>query len=180
MAFRIFSGVAGKDRLGAVQDLAFLRVDELSRAFSANWHEVVARRRGRWEAERRRTQVPRILVEDGRALYEGLSAGEADLHGAGVSPGVVEGPVRIVRDPRTAQLVRGEILVCQGTDPAWTPLFLIAGGLITEVGGLMTHGSVVAREYGVPAVVGVHDATRRLTDGQRIRLDGASGSIELL
>jgi phosphohistidine swiveling domain-containing protein len=70
--------------------------------------------------------------------------------------------------------------VCQGTDPAWTPLFLIAGGLITEVGGLMTHGSVVAREYGVPAVVGVHDATRRLTDGQRIRLDGASGSIELL
>ena len=169
-----------EDRLGAVQDLAFLRVDELSRAFSANWHEVVARRRGRWEAERRRTQVPRILVEDGRALYEGLSAGEADLHGAGVSPGVVEGPVRIVRDPRTAQLVRGEILVCQGTDPAWTPLFLIAGGLITEVGGLMTHGSVVAREYGVPAVVGVHDATRRLTDGQRIRLDGASGSIELL
>ena len=169
-----------EDRLGAVEDLAFLRVDELSRAFSARWQEVVARRRARWEAERRRTQVPRILVEDGRALYDGLSAGDADLHGAGVSPGVVEGVVRIVHDPRSAHLAPGEILVCRGTDPAWTPLFLVAAGLITEVGGLMTHGSVVAREYGVPAVVGVHDATRRLTDGQRVRLDGASGSIELV
>ncbi|WP_454228850.1 PEP-utilizing enzyme [Propioniciclava flava] len=85
-----------------------------------------------------------------------------------------------MHDPRSAHLAPGEILVCRGTDPAWTPLFLVAAGLITEVGGLMTHGSVVAREYGVPAVVGVHDATRRLTDGQRVRLDGASGSIELV
>ncbi|QIK72116.1 phosphoenolpyruvate synthase [Propioniciclava coleopterorum] len=167
-------------RLGAASDLVFLRFDEITRAFSADWHEVVAQRREAYETERRRTQVPRVLVEDGRALYDGLSAGEGDLHGAGVSPGVAEGPVRVVRDPRTTQLVPGEILVCPGTDPAWTPLFLTAGGLITEVGGLMTHGSVVAREYGIPAVVGVHDATTRLTDGQRIRLDGTSGVIEFV
>lgn len=167
-------------RLAQASDLAFLRIDEITRAFSADWHDVVAKRRAVWDAERRRTQVPRILVEDGRAIHDGLSAGEGDLHGAGVSPGVAEGPVRVVRDPRTTQLVPGEIMVCPGTDPAWTPLFLTAGGLITEVGGLMTHGSVVAREYGIPAVVGVHDATTRLTDGQRIRIDGTSGAIELL
>jgi len=93
---------------------------------------------------------------------------------------VVEGVVRVVFNPHEAQLAPGEILVCPGTDPAWTPLFLAAGGLITEVGGLMTHGSVVAREYGIPAVVGVHQATTRLKTGQRIRLDGSSGRIEIL
>ena len=174
-------------RLGAVEDLAFLRVDELRRAFSAEWHEVVAARRAVYETEGRRRQVPRVLVEDGRAFHEGLSAGSdpgdvgsGGLVGAGVSPGVAEGVVRVVLDPRTTTLKAGEILVCPGTDPAWTPLFLAAGGLITEVGGLMTHGSVVAREYGIPAVVGVHDATHRLVDGQRIRLDGTSGVIEVL
>ncbi len=83
-------------------------------------------------------------------------------------------------DPRGAQLKPGEILVCPGTDPAWTPLFMAAGGLITEVGGMMTHGSVVAREYGIPAVVGVDHATQRLQNGQRIRLDGTTGKIALI
>ena len=86
----------------------------------------------------------------------------------------------MVFDPQATHLLPGEILVCPGTDPAWTPLFLSAGGLITEVGGMMTHGSVVAREYGIPAVVGVHQATTRLHTGQRIRLDGMTGAIEIL
>jgi pyruvate,water dikinase len=74
----------------------------------------------------------------------------------------------------------GEIMVCPGTDPSWTPLFLTAAGLVMEVGGMMTHGAVVAREYGIPAVVGVDQATKRLVDGQRIRVDGSSGLIALL
>jgi len=78
------------------------------------------------------------------------------------------------------QIQPGEILVCPGTDPAWTPLFLSAGGLVMEVGGLMTHGSVVAREYGIPAVVGVFQATTRLRTGQRIQIDGNSGKIAVL
>jgi rifampicin phosphotransferase len=85
-----------------------------------------------------------------------------------------------VLNPHDTQLAPGEILVCPGTDPAWTPLFMAAGGLITEVGGMMTHGSVVAREYGIPAVVGVHLATTRLKDGQRIRVDGTTGKIVIL
>ncbi|MFP5415605.1 MAG: PEP/pyruvate-binding domain-containing protein [Actinomycetes bacterium] len=167
-------------RLASAADIAFLRADELRRAFASDWREVVAVRRARWDAEGRRVQVPRVIMEDGRTFYEGIASEPGEVRGAGVSPGVAEGPVRVVRDPRTTQLVPGEILVCQGTDPAWTPLFLTAGGLITEVGGLMTHGSVVAREYGIPAVVGVHQATTRLVDGQRVRIDGASGAIKLL
>jgi rifampicin phosphotransferase len=88
--------------------------------------------------------------------------------------------VRVVFSPHGAQLLPGEILVCPGTDPSWTPLFLAAGGLVMEVGGLMTHGSVVAREYGIPAIVGVHQATERLKTGQRIRLDGNIGQLEVL
>jgi phosphoenolpyruvate synthase/pyruvate phosphate dikinase len=109
------------------------------------------------------------------------SAGDGGgISGTAVSPGVAEGIVRVIRDPHGARLEPGEILVCPGTDPAWTPLFLSAGGLVTEVGGLMTHGAVVAREYGIPAVVGVAQATTRLTTGMRIRVDGGRGSITIL
>ncbi len=166
-------------RLASVSDIAFLRTDELRRAFTADWHEVVAERRALRTLEERRARIPRVLVSDGRTFYEGLHS-YGDLRGAGVSPGVAEGVVHVVHDPRTTHLQPGEILVCRGTDPAWTPLFLAASGLITEVGGMMTHGSVVAREYGLPAVVGVHEATTRLSDGQRVRIDGATGAIELL
>jgi pyruvate,water dikinase len=127
--------------------------------------------------------VPRVLVSDGRVFYEGIGA-DTDtgdmLTGSPVSPGVVEGVVHVVIDPLSTQLSPGEILVCLGTDPAWTPLFMAAGGLITEVGGMMTHGSVVAREYGIPAIVGVHQATQRLKNGLKIRMDGTSGKIVIV
>ena len=143
----------------------------------------IAERRALRAREMRRKQLPRVLLSDGTAYYEGLrnEAGDsATIHGSPVSPGVVEGIVHIVHNPLGAHLTPGEILVCPGTDPAWTPLFLSAGGLVMEVGGMMTHGSVVAREYGIPAVVGVHAATSRLKTGQRIRVDGSTGKIIIL
>ncbi|HSK87734.1 MAG TPA: PEP-utilizing enzyme, partial [Anaerolineales bacterium] len=168
------------------EDLAFMKLAELE-ALAHNqpgdWKTLIAGRRATFQRELRRRQVPRVLVSDGRAFYEGLGS-ETDtgnvITGSPVSPGVAEGIVHIIFDPRSAQLAPGEILVCPGTDPAWTPLFMAAGGLITEVGGMMTHGSVVAREYGIPAVVGVHQATTRLKDGQRIRVDGTAGQIIVL
>jgi pyruvate,water dikinase len=168
-------------------DLFFLQFAEL-RALAAgeerDWRRLVRQRREAHAREERRTQIPRLLLSDGQAFYEGFSAPEETtrgvLVGSPVSPGVVEGPVRIVLDPHEAQLAPGEILVCPGTDPAWTPLFLAAGGLVMEVGGLMTHGSVVAREYGIPAVVGVTQACQRLRTGQRVRVDGTAGWVTVL
>lgn len=146
--------------------------------------DLVADRRLLFNREKLRRQVPRLLLSDGRAFYEGVSASSAAeqdvLPGMAVSPGVVEGRVRVVFEPHKANLQPGEILVCPGTDPAWTPLFLAAGGLVMEVGGMMTHGSVVAREYGIPAVVGVSHATRRLQTGQMIRVNGNTGKIYIL
>jgi rifampicin phosphotransferase len=167
-------------------DLSFLTFSELqalSRNEPRDWKALVAVRRSIDEREARRRQVPRLLASDGRAFYEGVGAATDTgdvITGSPVSPGVVEGLVHVVLSPHDARLAPGEILVCPGTDPAWTPLFMAAGGLVTEVGGMMTHGSVVAREYGIPAVVGVHQATTRLKDGQRIRVDGTMGRIVIL
>ncbi len=176
-------------RIGTIDrpdDLFFLHVTELealSKQDERDWKTLIADRRRTYASELRRVQVPRLLASDGRAFYEGVGAvtdtGE-QIQGSPVSAGVVEGNVHVVLDPRGAHLVPGEILVCPGTDPAWTPLFMAAAGLVMEVGGMMTHGSVVAREYGIPAVVGVHQATLRLKNGQRIRLDGTSGRIAIL
>lgn len=173
--------------LDSAEDVFFLTMPELKIVAQGktgqDWQTLVAERRQTFAREAQRRQIPRILLRDGQAFYEGVavSAETSDdpnqLAGTPVSPGVVAGVVRVIFDPSTAQLQPGDILVCPGTDPAWTPLFLTAGGLITEVGGLMTHGSVVAREYGIPAVVGVHNATQRLQTGQRVRVDGSSGRI---
>ncbi len=107
-----------------------------------------AARRAVYEREKLRKQIPRLLLSDGRTIYEGLSGAGTDedvIVGNPVSPGVVEGAVRVVFDPNAAQLAPGEILVCPGTDPSWTPLFLAAGGLVMEVGGLMTPGGRLGR-----------------------------------
>jgi pyruvate,water dikinase len=176
---------AGK--LNQADDIFFLHLAELkalAAGYQIDWPALVAERRALQQRERRRRQIPRVLLSDGRAFYDGVNqraeVRAGVLVGSPVSPGVVEGTVRVVFDPHHAQLAPGEILVCPGTDPSWTPLFLAAGGLIMEVGGLMTHGSVVAREYGIPAVVGVHEATSRLHSGQRVRVDGTHGEITVL
>ena len=172
--------------LGLADDLFLLDLDEIG-AFAdrqpRDWAGLIAQRRAANQREQRRKQIPRLLVTDGRAFYEGLSSQEevgGGMTGSPVSPGSAEGQVRVVMDPREAHLLPGEIMVCPGTDPSWTPLFLSAGGLVMEVGGMMTHGAVVAREYGIPAIVGVDRATTRLKTGQRIRIDGSSGKIVLL
>jgi phosphoenolpyruvate synthase/pyruvate phosphate dikinase len=99
------------------------------------------------------------------------------LRGSPASPGTVTGKARVILSPRGAHLEPGEILVAPSTDPGWTPLFLTAGGLVMEMGGMMSHGAVVAREYGIPAVVGVADATERIATGDVITVDGSTGVV---
>jgi rifampicin phosphotransferase len=121
------------------------------------------------------------MTSTGECIF-GVPTQEAEgvLTGLPVSSGVHEGTARVILNPVGARLEAGEVLVCRGTDPAWTPLFLSAGALVMETGGAVSHGSVVAREYGLPAVAGVADATVRLRDGQRVRVNGETGQVTLL
>ena len=126
---------------------------------------------------------PRVLTSDGEVVTG--TYGRADvpadaLAGLPVSAGTVEGRARVILDMAEADLQPGDILVTAYTDPSWTPAFVAINGLVTEVGGLMTHGAVIAREYGLPAVVGVEHATRLIRDGQRIRVHGTDGYVEIL
>jgi pyruvate,water dikinase len=126
---------------------------------------------------------PRVLTSDGECVagsYRRTDLPPGVLVGLPVSSGTVEGRARVIHDVAQAQLEAGDILVTVYTDPSWTPLFVAITGLVTEVGGLMTHGAVIAREYGLPAVVGVQQATRRIRDGQRIRVHGTDGYVEIL
>lgn len=126
---------------------------------------------------------PRVMTSDGEIVTgayqrENLPAGA--IAGLPVSSGVIEGRARVILKMEDANLEEGDVLVTSFTDPSWTPLFVSIKGLVTEVGGLMTHGAVIAREYGLPAVVGVENATKLIQDGQRIRVHGTEGYIEIL
>jgi phosphohistidine swiveling domain-containing protein len=184
--FLLYHGrsLVARNALAAPDDIFFVPLDELKR-FAAgepvDLKAIVAAQRAAYERELARKQVPRLLFSTGEAFDGGLGEEHAhDLVGDAVSPGVAEGPGRVVLNPQGIRLEPGDILVCPSTDPGWTPLFLTAGGLVMEMGGLVTHGSVVAREYGIPAVVGVHEATRRLKTGQRVQVDGSAGRVTLL
>ena len=171
--------------LQAEDDIFFLRIQELHDVVRTNQvdADLIQRRRAELRAHEPLTP-PRVLTSDGEAIAgsygrrDDLPAGA--LAGLAVSAGTVEGRARVILDMATADLEPGDILVTAHTDPSWSPLFVAAAGLVTEVGGLMTHGAVVAREYGLPAVVGVARATQLIPDGQRIRVDGTDGWVELL
>lgn len=166
------------------EDVWLLEFDELQRALedprTLTGVDFPARRRQHEMHER--LAPPRIITSDGYVPRGTASetTTEGQLRGTGTSPGVAEGPVRVVTDPTTQLLSSGDVLVATYTDPGWTPLFLNAAAVVTEVGGRLTHGSLVAREYGIPAVVAVEDATTRLQTGERVRVDGTKGTVERL
>jgi pyruvate,water dikinase len=166
------------------EDIFFLTFSELQDVVRTHHvdEQLVARRQdelGTYQA----LTPPRVLTSDGECLsgaYRRDDLPPGALVGLPVSAGIVEGRARVILDMAEANLEEGDILVTAFTDPSWTPLFVAIEGLVTEVGGLMTHGAVIAREYGLPAIVGVENATRLIRDGQRIRLNGIDGYIELL
>ena len=168
-------------------DVFFLTFDDARRSLRGpDARALVAQRRARYAEELRRRHVPRLLLSDGtepQPAGDAAMIASADgrvLRGTPASAGRVEGRARVIIEPAGARLAPGEILVAPSTDPGWTPLFLTAGGLVMEMGGAMSHGAVVAREYGIPAVVGVPAATERIADGEAIRVDGSSGTVQRL
>ena len=167
--------------LDATDDVFFLDLPELRSALAgADHHATVARRREDYARELRRRHLPRLLLSDGtepEALAVAGPAPDGALVGTPASAGTVTAPARVVMDPVGAHLEPGEVLVAPSTDPGWTPLFLTAGALVMEMGGSNSHGAVVAREYGIPAVVGVAGATGRIRTGTPVTVDGAAGLV---
>jgi pyruvate,water dikinase len=166
------------------EDAFYLRFEELHDVVRTQRvdAELVGRRKEAFRSYQRLTP-PRVLTSDGEAVagaYQREDLPVGALPGLPVSAGTVEGRARVILDLADADLEAGDILVTAYTDPSWTPLFVAIEGLVTEVGGLMTHGAVIAREYGLPAVVGVEHATRLIRDGQRIRVNGTDGHVEIL
>ncbi|MDK4700658.1 phosphoenolpyruvate synthase [Rhizobium sp. CNPSo 4062] len=170
--------------LNRTSDIFYLRFDELREVVRTGQadHDLILARRAEFAAYERLAS-PRVLTSDGEALFGDFKRDDLPakaLPGLPVSAGSVEGRARIIRDLAAADIEAGDILVTAYTDPSWTPLFVSIAGLVTEAGGQMSHGAVIAREYGLPAVVAVQDATRRILDGQRIRVDGTNGVITIL
>jgi rifampicin phosphotransferase len=175
-------GLVREGKLAAADDVLYLDIRELRAVIAGeDKRGVVAERRRSIEQELGRKHVPRILLSDGTEpeVLAAASAGDGGLSGTPASAGRVTGKARVVMDPVGAKIEPGEILVAPSTDPGWTPLFLTAGGLVMEMGGSMSHGAVVAREYGIPAVVGVAGATSRITTGQMISIDGGAGVVAI-
>ncbi|MET7929019.1 rifamycin-inactivating phosphotransferase [Streptomyces sp. NPDC005349] len=172
------------DVLPEKEDAFYLTFQELHDAARSHQmdDQLIQRRKEAFRSYHALTP-PRVLTSDGEALtgaYRRDDVPAGALIGVPVSAGTIEGRARVILDMAEADLEAGDILVTAFTDPSWSPLFVGIAGLVTEVGGLMTHGAVIAREYGLPAVVGVEHATRLIRDGQRIRVHGTDGYVEIL
>lgn len=161
--------------------LTFEELHEVARTKKTD-DQIINKRKDEYKRYEKLTP-PRVITSDGEIItgaYKQANLPANAIAGLAVSTGVIEGRARVILNIENADLEDGDILVTSFTDPGWTPLFVSIKGLVTEVGGLMTHGAVIAREYGLPAVVGVENATKLIKDGQKIRVNGTDGYVEIL
>jgi pyruvate,water dikinase len=176
--------LAKQGRLKEATDIFFLTFPEAQAALAgADFRPQVGERQATFARELGRRHVPLVLLSDGTEPavrsqeMQSIARTEGMLQGTPASAGHVTASARVILDPHVAHLEPGEILVAPSTDPGWTPLFLQASGLVMDVGGAMAHGAIVAREYGIPAVVGVASATKQIKTGNRITIDGTTGTV---
>jgi len=178
--------LVGHGVLRSKEDVFYFSLEELilmlENRFSGHVPDIVEARERQHERNKQ-LKSPRVMTSEGEIItgkMRDANAPAGAIIGTPVSAGMVEGVARVILKPEDARLNPGEILVAPYTDPGWTPLFTSIIGLVTEVGGMMTHGSVIAREYGIPAVVGIERATEIIPDGAYIRLDGTNGFVEII
>ena len=172
-----------KEVIQEKEDIYYLSFEELREVVHTNRldYSIITKRKEEYELYEKLTP-PRLMTSEGEVMSGAYDTGnipQGALAGIPVSSGTIEGRARVVLKMEDAHMEEGDILVTAFTDPSWTPVFVSIKGLVTEVGGMMTHGAVIAREYGLPAVVGVENATRLIKDGQRIRVNGAEGYVEV-
>ncbi len=173
-----------KGVIQAPEDIYYLSLEELRQVLATSQldYGLITRRKADYEVFEKLTP-PRVMTSDGEVIsaeYDTANIPQGALIGVPVSAGIIEGRARVVLSLEDAHIEEGEILVTAFTDPSWTSVFVSIKGLVTEVGGMNTHGAVVAREYGLPAVVSVENATRLIKDGQKIRVNGTKGYVEIL
>lgn len=166
------------------EDIFYLDFEELREAVKTNRldYNIVIRRKEEFEVHVKLTP-PRVMTSDGEVIFGEYNTGsipKGALAGIPVSSGIIEGRARVILNMEDAKIDEGDILITEFTDPSWSALFVSVKGLVTEVGGMMTHGAVIAREYGLPAVFSVENATKRIKDGQKIRVNGTEGYVEIL
>lgn len=166
------------------EDIYYLSFEELWKAVNTNQldYSIITGRKEDYETYEKLTP-PRVMTSEGEIISGEYNRGnipQGALAGIPVSSGIIEGRARVVLKMADADIEDGDILVTAFTDPSWTPLFVSVKGLVTEVGGMNTHGAVITREYGLPAVVGVENATKLIKDGQKIRVNGTEGYVEML
>lgn len=166
------------------EDVFHLSYDALKVGIAGDQQEVAADRAARF-AERKLIRLPKswagtpTVIKVDEMVHQRLGVGDT-ISGVAASGGIVEGRARVVQDPDEVELDDGDILVCETTDPAWVPLFMVAGGVITDHGGLLSHGPIVARELGIPCVCGTETGSQRIADGMRVRVDGNTGVVEVI
>ncbi|WP_347488463.1 phosphoenolpyruvate synthase [Desulfoscipio sp. XC116] len=178
------AGLVQKGVIREKEDIHYLFFEELREAVRTNRldYSIINERKDEYEVYEKLTP-PRVMTSEGEVVSSAYTTGnipDGALAGIPVSSGVIEGRARVVLKMADADLEEGDILVTSFTDPSWTPVFVSVKGLVTEVGGLMTHGAVIAREYGLPAVVSVENATKLIKDRQWIRVNGTEGYVEML
>jgi pyruvate,water dikinase len=166
------------------EDIYYLSFEELREVVRTNKldYQIISTRKDEYKFYEK-LNPPRVITSDGEIItgrYKRENLPAEAIVGLAVSSGIIEGRARVILNIEDADLEGGDVLVTTFTDPSWTALFVSIKGLVTEVGGLMTHGAVIAREYGLPAVVGVENATKLIKDGQRIRVNGTEGYVEIL
>lgn len=190
--FQIYKNALMKEAVKLVQkgvirkkeDIYYLSFEELWEAVNTNQldYSIITGRKEDYEIYEKLTP-PRVMTSEGEIISGEYNSGnipQGALAGIPVSSGIIEGRARVVLKMVDAHIEDGDILVTAFTDPSWTPLFVSVKGLVTEVGGMNTHGAVITREYGLPAVVGVENATKLIKDGQKIRVNGTEGYVEML
>ena len=173
-----------EDIIREKEDIYYLSFEELRETVHTHRlnYSIITKRKEEYAHDEKLTP-PRVMTSEGEIISGEYDTGhipEGALPGIPVSAGSIEGRARVILKLEDAIIEEGDILVTPFTDPSWTPVFISVKGLVTEVGGMMTHGAVIAREYGLPAVVGVDNATRLIKDGQKIRINGTEGYVEVL
>ncbi|MCI0777582.1 MAG: hypothetical protein J4N95_05335, partial [Chloroflexi bacterium] len=176
--------LAAAGRLDSPEDVFHLTFDELEAAERDATFDVrtpaLERRRSFSRIERQVKEFPHLIDSRGRILRPAPTSEEGALSGLGISPGVARGPIKVLENPYDKDVEPGDVLVAYTTDPGWTPLFINASAIILQIGGMMQHGGVVAREYGKPCVAGIEHVLTRFQDGQMVEVDGSAGTVRLL